>query len=73
MGKLYKYDIEFEHVDEKKEKVRMSSPLALAVLERVLKPGWPFLTPIIDGKRLKCKDGNCVNAFITEDGERIVL
>ena len=72
-GIMNKIKICFEHADGKPETISMTPALALATLERVLEPGWPWITPVIEGKRIKERDRNCVNAFLTWEGERIVL
>jgi len=73
MSKTPKISVQIEHADGETETVRMSMPLALAVLERILSPGWPHMTPIIDGKPIRRRNGSCCNAFITYEGERIVI
>ncbi len=70
---MVRVKVVFEHVDGETETHSMSPALAIATIERILEPGWPHLTAIIGGKRIKERDGNCSNAFLTSEHERIVV
>ena len=67
-----KLDVIFEHATGAQEKVRMSSSLLLAILPRLLEPGWPYIETIIDGRHLRnvCK---ALNVFVDSEGKEVVL
>ena len=70
---MQRIKIQFEHADGKVETFKMSVPVALVLIQRAIQPGWPFLTPIYEGKRLKGQWQSTENAFLSMNDEQVVI
>jgi hypothetical protein len=70
---MEKIKVILEHADGKRETLNVSHSLAICLTQRFVEQGWPWITPIINGKRILSQDGNCANAFLTFEKERIVI
>jgi hypothetical protein len=69
---MKKIKVTFEHASGKQETLNMSYPLANCLIDRLVQDGWPWVTPIVDGQRIKGPT-ECSNAFVTSEGQRIVI
>ena len=67
-----KHKIVIEHADGRKEKIILSTPLALTLAHRLLQRGYPWCSIWIDGYELG-KETECSNTFITTTLERVII
>ena len=67
-----KVKLYIEHPDGYHETIIVTTPLAITITQRLLKPRYPFMSVVINDVRLK-EQGHASNVFNGYSGEQVIL
>ena len=69
-----KHHLQIEHASGRIEKIYVSHPIAIIIIDNLIQDGWPWMSITVNGQTIKSKpDPRITNRYETTDGKEFLL